>query len=99
MANKGAQRRLGATDSGPKPGSYALGSVESRVAARAMLDAREAIEVARVPGILVRFISPGVPIDESKCTCKRLKAGTIGFCRCFSGEPDGAGRGISTVSS
>jgi len=90
MANKGAQRRLGATDGGPKPGSYALGSVESRAAARAMLDAREAIEVARVPGFLIRFVSPGVPVDPSKCTCKPGKPGTFAFCRCFVNEPVGS---------
>jgi hypothetical protein len=42
MAIKGDQRQLGATDSGPRPGRFPLGSVQSRAAARAMLEARDA---------------------------------------------------------
>lgn len=45
MANKGAQGRLGATDSGPRPGSFPLGSAQSRAAARALLVARESEEM------------------------------------------------------
>jgi hypothetical protein len=44
MANKGPQGRLGATDSSPRPGCFALGSEQSRAAARAMLIARKARE-------------------------------------------------------
>jgi len=44
MANEGPQGRLGATDSGPRPGRFLLGSAQSRAAARAMLVAREASE-------------------------------------------------------
>ena len=44
MANKGPQGRLGATDSSQRPGCFALGSPESRAAARAMLVARKASE-------------------------------------------------------
>lgn len=84
MINNGNQKGLGATDSGLKPGGYPLGSVESRVAARAMVEAREAIEAAGAPSFVIRFVSPGVPVDESKCTCKSPKAGALGFCYCFS---------------
>jgi hypothetical protein len=42
MAIKGDQRRLGATDSGPRPGGFPIGSAQSRAAARAMLMARDA---------------------------------------------------------
>lgn len=35
MANKGSERQLPATHSGPKPGDYPLGSVESRAATSA----------------------------------------------------------------
>ncbi len=42
MANKGPQQRLGATDSGSRPGCFPIGSPLSRAAARAMLAAREA---------------------------------------------------------
>ena len=37
MANKGTQLTLGATERGPRPGDYALGSTQSRAAARAMI--------------------------------------------------------------
>jgi hypothetical protein len=80
MANKGTQRGLGATDSGLKPGRYALGSPQSRAAARAMLDAREA---AREKGILVRLVKLGIPVAPRKCTCKPPAAGTFAVCRCF----------------
>jgi hypothetical protein len=41
MANKGRPMAQAATDSGPKPGDFPLGSEKSRAAARAMLAARE----------------------------------------------------------
>jgi hypothetical protein len=44
MANKGDQKPLGATDSTPKPGSFPLGSAQSRAAARAMLVERKESE-------------------------------------------------------
>jgi hypothetical protein len=47
MASKGAQQPLGATDSGRRPGDYALGSVESRAAARAAVEQRRASQKRR----------------------------------------------------
>ena len=44
MANKGQQGPLGATDSGPRPGAFPVGSVQSRAAARSMLMARRSSE-------------------------------------------------------
>jgi hypothetical protein len=44
MATKGPQQRLGATDTGARPGRFPLGSPQSRAAARALLLAREAGE-------------------------------------------------------
>lgn len=41
MANRGGLGWLGATDSSPRPGCFALGSAQSRAAARALLVARE----------------------------------------------------------
>jgi hypothetical protein len=38
MAGQGDGRRLPATHSGPKPGDFPIGSLESRAAARSMLD-------------------------------------------------------------
>jgi len=40
MVNKGVQGRLGATDSGMRPGCFPLGSPQSRAAARAMLESQ-----------------------------------------------------------
>lgn len=47
MADKGAKRGLGATDAGLKPGDYAVGSPQSRAAARALLERRFAGRIAR----------------------------------------------------
>jgi hypothetical protein len=47
MATKGAQQPLGATDSGQRPGNYALGSIESRAAARAAVEQRRASQKKR----------------------------------------------------
>jgi hypothetical protein len=40
MANKGAQKMLSATDSGPGPGCFPVGSAQARAAARALLERR-----------------------------------------------------------
>lgn len=53
MANKDNQERLGATDSGPRPGRFPLGSPQSRAAARAMLAARESEAEFRVQTVSV----------------------------------------------
>jgi hypothetical protein len=47
MATKGAQQSLGATGSGQRPGDYALGSVESRAAARAVVVQRRGSQKRR----------------------------------------------------
>ena len=44
MANRDSHKTLGATDSGLTLSAYPLGSRESRVAARALLDARRALQ-------------------------------------------------------
>jgi hypothetical protein len=44
MANKGAQGRRFATDSGVRPGRFPVGSAQSRAAARALLVARKESE-------------------------------------------------------
>jgi hypothetical protein len=47
MTSKGAQQPLGATESGQRPGDYALGSVESRAAVRAAVEQRRASQKRR----------------------------------------------------
>lgn len=44
MAKKDPERPLPATDSGPRPGAFPLGSAQSRAAARSLLAARKASE-------------------------------------------------------
>src|ERR1700677_1935389 len=50
MTNKGTRKALGATDAGPQPGNYPLGSAQSRAAARVRLERRFA---ARERGELI----------------------------------------------
>jgi hypothetical protein len=57
-----------ATDSTPKPADYELGSLESRAAARALLDAR------RKPKQRIRliFCCPDMPLNlQQESTCSR----------------------------
>ena len=44
MANKRAEKGLGATDSGLRPGGFPLGSPQSRAAARSLVNARKESE-------------------------------------------------------
>ena len=83
--NKVHSHQLNATEAGPKPGDFPIGSLESRATARAMFEAREAAEGQ---GVFLRITKIGVPVDPGKCTCKRPKAGTFALCRCFMDEPD-----------
>ena len=69
---------------GPRPGDFPLGSLQSRAAARSMLLGRE---VPRMPGMLIRFVSPASVKSgavERGCSCKPAKPGTIAFCYCFA---------------
>jgi len=61
MQNKGSQGRLGATDSGPRPGGFPLGSAQSRAAARALLAAREREEDGL--RFVVRSVVDGKPVN------------------------------------
>lgn len=83
--NKLHSHQLNATEAGPKPGDFPIGSLESRAAARAVFEGREA---AGVPGVLLRITKIEEPVDPSKCNCKRPKAGTFAVCQCFMDEPD-----------
>jgi len=84
MTNKGPQGRLGATDSGPRPGSFPIGSAQSRAAARTLLEARKGAEGVGILFRLERIGSGHRPgRTDRKCTCWPPKAGTFGLCRCF----------------
>jgi hypothetical protein len=84
MENKRDGQRLPATPLGPKAGDFPIGSLESRVAARSMLEARAATER---PGILISFVGRGIDPNR-KCTCKAPPPGTIAFCQCRSVSPN-----------
>jgi hypothetical protein len=63
MANKGPQGRLGATDSSPRPGCFALGSAQSRATARAMLITRKAREEDELDSEAVSILDGSRLID------------------------------------
>jgi hypothetical protein len=78
--SKRSTARLGATDSIVRPGEYLLGSAVSRAAARALAEARRALEGE---GTLIRVCLVGGPEDsDKKCTCMIPRAGTFAVCRC-----------------
>lgn len=83
-ANKGKERRLSATDSGPRPGGFPLGSAQLRAAARALLEARKGAEGVGILFRLKRIGSGPKPgRTDRKCTCPAPPAGTFALCRCF----------------
>ena len=85
MTNKGAQRPLGATDSGLRLSHYPVGSAQSRAAARALLESRR-----KAHGEDLRFTIRlvGNTVDPNrKCTCPTKDAGTFSVCRRFAMKP------------
>lgn len=82
MANRGSQKGLGATDSSPRPGCFALGSAQSRAAARAMLVTRKASEE---DGLRFQVVSAvdGLPVnldglaEEIRAARMRGRAGEL----------------------
>lgn len=67
MRNEGRPKRQGATKSGPQPGSFPLGSEKSRAAARAVLEAREAVLDEQPLTLVVSRIGHEVALDEETC--------------------------------
>ena len=85
MANKNTQGRLGATDTGIRPGGFPLGSAKSRAAARGLLERRRAMEGAGTLFVLER-IGSGHGTGQTaggKCNCSVPPVGTFALCRCF----------------
>jgi hypothetical protein len=62
MVNQGPRGRRGATNSSPRPGCFALGSAQSRAAARSLLVARKASEESELR-FEVRSIVDGKPVN------------------------------------
>ena len=70
----------------PNPGDFPVGSLESRAAVRAILEARETQQGG---GVLIhlRFVDPKAKTDREigqKCSCKPPKPGTVAVCWCFA---------------
>jgi hypothetical protein len=63
MANKDQQGRLGATDSGPRPGAFPFGSAQSRAAARSLLATRRAKEEEQGFQVVTKSILDGKPVN------------------------------------
>ena len=90
MTSKGPQGRLGATNPGPRPGGFPLGSAQSRAAARALLAAREANEEQ----LRVQCVSvvDGRPVyldglaERLNAARKRIEAGELADAPLESGD-------------
>lgn len=68
-----------------KMADYPLGSLESRAAARAALDAQQVAQRGVFAGISVQFV--GRQLDDSAvCTCPPVPRGQIAFCHCLTME-------------
>ena len=58
MSKQGQRPCLPATDSGPNPGDFPIGSLQSRAAARAMLERRDITTVVIMTGLPCPFSGP-----------------------------------------
>jgi hypothetical protein len=72
---------LPATASAKGLASFPLSSMQSRAAARSLLDSRRAIQEE---GTLLRIVSvAGCDDPARKCTCRTPEAGEFAVCKCF----------------
>ena len=77
-----------------KIGDFPIGSVESRAAARASLEARQAAEKDLFAGVKVQFVDGRLDDDfvwhdkrpGAVCTCPPVPRGKIAFCHCLTME-------------
>jgi hypothetical protein len=60
--SKGAGRDRSATEAGPKPGDFPIGSLESRAAARAVLETGERVR------LVISAIGQSLDMKRSTCT-------------------------------
>ena len=88
--NRAEQLVLPATDSNSGPAAFPLGSLQSRAAARRLIQAREDKEDSGTLFVVTRIgRSPNALSGIEKapnsavCTCKKPAAGTLGLCMCF----------------
>jgi hypothetical protein len=81
-SGRGHGANLFATVASQRLADYSLGSLESRAAARVLLQARTD---SQAKGLLVRVVFIGKHEEgEMVCTCKEPPAGTFALCRCFT---------------
>jgi hypothetical protein len=74
----------GTRGKGARPGNYAIGSPQSRAAARTLLDARKEAKGTGVPFVLERIgKGDGPGRGGGKCSCPVPPAGTFALCKCF----------------
>jgi hypothetical protein len=98
LTSKGAQGRLGATDSGPRPGRFPLGSAQSRAAARALLLARKATEEKELFRVVYRADGSVAEIrglaEQLRAAIKAHEAGdSPARLPAIEGGPDSSGDG------
>lgn len=81
MERQGPGAGEGGTNGTPKPGDFELGSLESRAAARTMLEGRHQ------PGIclIVHVIGKPLHLENSTCTRTRWADGTVFDCVLLDG--------------
>ena len=80
LSSRAHPKGQGTNGNSGRPGRYALGSAESRAAARALLNSKR---VAQFEGILVRLVSNERDRSGRECTCPMPEAGKFALCRCF----------------
>jgi hypothetical protein len=82
MEKRSDRHRLPATGPGPEPGEFLIGSLQSRAAARSLLESRRTTEGAGILFRLRRIGKDSAPNRE--CTCTMPAVGTFSLCRCFA---------------
>ena len=92
MHTNGSQTRwLPATAAAKGLGDLSLGSLQSRAAARLLMDAREAMGGE---GLLFRVeVMANHPAPGTRCNCKVPSSGQIAICKCFM--PSAITRGLA----
>lgn len=84
MFNKGSALNVSATDQPVRPGDFALGSPQSRAAARFLVEARD--EGGEKGMLIVLRLADAEMPPATKCTCQMPRAGQAKLCRCFIPE-------------
>lgn len=84
MKGKAMEPRNPQRSGSPRPGDYELGSLESRAAARAMLDRRLTQQQKRFR-VHVRAIGKSLKLENTRCTRSMWPDGTVSEMMKFDG--------------